>query len=293
MSRNRHHDRRRLRVPEVIQTSSTDCGPACLASLLAGFGVAASYGHLRDVCYTDVDGTSIDDLEDVAVRFGLDAHQAMIPVEHLLDDDAGALPAIAVLSLPAGVTHFVVLWRKLGPWVQMMDPAAGRRWIHQRELRRVLHVHSATIPVEQWHAWACSEAFIGPLSTRMLKLGLSQDTVVALLNQALDDDSWRSLATLDAATRMLESIAAERGANAGREAAQRFAALSETIPLADQAEWLPERWFGAHAPPSADGATEATTLTVKGVSARGTETTDSYSLAGFSSALNAITQACY
>ncbi|MDA5192651.1 invasion associated locus B family protein [Govanella unica] len=38
---------------------------------------------------------------------------------------------------------------------------------------------------------------------------------------------------------------------------------------------------------------KGTTLSVKGVSARGTETTDSYSLAGFSSALNAITQACY
>lgn len=38
---------------------------------------------------------------------------------------------------------------------------------------------------------------------------------------------------------------------------------------------------------------KGTTLTVKGMSARGTETTDTYSLAGFSSALNAITQACY
>lgn len=38
---------------------------------------------------------------------------------------------------------------------------------------------------------------------------------------------------------------------------------------------------------------KGTTLTVRGVSSRGTETTDTYSLAGFSSALNAITQACY
>jgi hypothetical protein len=38
---------------------------------------------------------------------------------------------------------------------------------------------------------------------------------------------------------------------------------------------------------------KGTTMTVKGTSSRGTETTDTYSLAGFSSALNAITQACY
>lgn len=38
---------------------------------------------------------------------------------------------------------------------------------------------------------------------------------------------------------------------------------------------------------------KGSSMSVKGVSARGTETTDTYSLAGFSSALNAITQACY
>lgn len=35
------------------------------------------------------------------------------------------------------------------------------------------------------------------------------------------------------------------------------------------------------------------TMIIKGISSRNTETTDTYSLAGFSSALNAITQACY
>ncbi len=38
---------------------------------------------------------------------------------------------------------------------------------------------------------------------------------------------------------------------------------------------------------------KGTTMTVKGVSQRGTETTDRYSLAGISAAYNAITQACY
>lgn len=30
-------------IPEVIQTSAMDCGPACLAALLGGYGVRASY----------------------------------------------------------------------------------------------------------------------------------------------------------------------------------------------------------------------------------------------------------
>ena len=58
--------RRRLLVPEVVQTSAMDCGPACLKALLEGFGITVSYGRLREACQTDVDGTSIDTLEVVA-----------------------------------------------------------------------------------------------------------------------------------------------------------------------------------------------------------------------------------
>jgi ATP-binding cassette subfamily B protein len=43
-------------VPETIQTSGMDCGPASLRSLMAGFGMQVSYGGLREACRTDVDG---------------------------------------------------------------------------------------------------------------------------------------------------------------------------------------------------------------------------------------------
>jgi ABC-type bacteriocin/lantibiotic exporter with double-glycine peptidase domain len=42
---------------------------------LEGFGISVSYGRLREACQTDVDGTSIDTLEEVAGRLGLDAEQ--------------------------------------------------------------------------------------------------------------------------------------------------------------------------------------------------------------------------
>ena len=105
---------RRLVAPEVIQTSAMDCGPAALKCLLEGFGIAVSYGRLREACQTDVDGTSIDTLEEVAVQLGLEAEQVMLPVDHVLLPEAQALPAIAIVRLPSGVTHFVVAWRRHG-----------------------------------------------------------------------------------------------------------------------------------------------------------------------------------
>src|SRR5689334_2372228 len=89
----------RFIIPEVVQTSAMDCGPASLKCLLEGFGVPLSYGRLREACQTDVDGTSIDTIEEIAIQLGLDAEQTMMPADHVLLPEAKALPAIIVISL--------------------------------------------------------------------------------------------------------------------------------------------------------------------------------------------------
>src|SRR5437868_12530894 len=103
--------RRRLIVPQVIQTSGMDCGPAALKAILEGFGVPVSYGRLREACHTDVDGTSIDTIEDLAKKLVLAAEQIMLPPDHLLLPEGKALPAVVVTRTPSGAAHFSVLWR--------------------------------------------------------------------------------------------------------------------------------------------------------------------------------------
>ena len=139
---------RRWRAPEVVQTSGMDCGPAALKCLLEGFGIPVSYGRLREACQTGVDGTSIDTLEEVAVRLGLEAEQIVLPVDHLALPEARALPAIVVTLQPGGVTHFVVVWRRVGRWVQVMDPAQGRRWLSLEALERELYVHATEVAAD-------------------------------------------------------------------------------------------------------------------------------------------------
>ncbi|HEY0543954.1 MAG TPA: cysteine peptidase family C39 domain-containing protein, partial [Pyrinomonadaceae bacterium] len=84
--------KRRLLIPEVVQTSMMDCGPASLKAMLEGWGIPISYGRLREACQTDVDGTSIDTMEEVGVQLGLDAEQIMLPPDHLLLSKTQALP---------------------------------------------------------------------------------------------------------------------------------------------------------------------------------------------------------
>src|SRR5205807_10552177 len=91
---------RRLLVPEVVQTSNMDCGPASLKCLLEGFGIPVSYSRLRDACQTGIDGTSIDTMEAVANQLGLEAEQIMLPADHLFLPEVEALPALVVVQLP-------------------------------------------------------------------------------------------------------------------------------------------------------------------------------------------------
>ena len=102
MERAHQSPRRRRLIAETVQTSGMDCGPAALRSLLAGMGVRASYGRLREACQTDVDGTAIEALEQAARALGLDVAQLMLPADHVALPSAGARPALAVARLPDG-----------------------------------------------------------------------------------------------------------------------------------------------------------------------------------------------
>ncbi len=208
----------KLFVPEVIQSSAMDCGPASLKCLLDGFGVRVSYGRLREACQTDVDGTSIDTLEDVAVQLGLDAEQVMVPADHVLLPAAGTLPALAVVRLPSGLTHFVVIWRKHGGVVQVMDPGTGRRWPAARSLLEEIYVHEMPVGAADWREWAGTDEFVAPLRSRIGQLGLGAAAARRMVDAALADDGWRALATLDAATRMVAALVRSGGIRRGGDA---------------------------------------------------------------------------
>ena len=216
--------RARFLVPETIQTSAVDCGPAALKSLLAGFGIAASYGRLREACQTGLDGTSIDTIETVAREVGLDAEQVMLPPDYLLLDDT-VLPAVIVIRTPTGMAHFVVVWRKVGTFLQIMDPAAGRRWVRARDLLSSVYVHRQSVGAADWRAWAAADKVL----RRRIRAVTSERFAEEALTKALADEAWQPLARLDAATRLTETLVRNGALRRGAEA-QRFLETVEEIP---------------------------------------------------------------
>ncbi|MGH9662492.1 MAG: cysteine peptidase family C39 domain-containing protein, partial [Bryobacteraceae bacterium] len=224
---------RRFLIPEVVQTSAMDCGPASLKALLEGHGIRASYGRLREACQTDLDGTSIDAIEDAAVQLGLDAEQVMVPVDHLLLDEARVLPALIVVKLPNNATHFVVVWRRHGNWLQIMDPGTGRRWSSLPNFLEEVFVHTQPVPAAGWRAYASSDGFLKPLRRRLSELGVWRPKWQRLIRQALEDEGWQRLAALDAATRMVEALVRSDGLRPGRAAGRLVESLAgrpDSIP---------------------------------------------------------------
>ena len=253
----RPRPRRHLFAPEVVQTSAMDCGPAALTCLLEGYGLSVSYGRLREACQTDVDGTSIDMLETIAIQLGLNAEQILVPVDHLFLPETMALPCIVVVQLPNGTTHFVVAWRRHGRVVQVMDPGTGRRWPTCRHFLDELYVHTQALPTAAWRAWTETDEFLGGLRRRWATLAIGGAEVEQLLSAALANSAWVPLAALDATTRMLTAVIHGKGLRRGQQAtralATLFARASQEDPARPSTVPAPY-WMVRPAPPGLDGA---------------------------------------
>ncbi|MDZ4796716.1 MAG: ABC transporter ATP-binding protein [Bryobacteraceae bacterium] len=140
-----------------------------------------------------------------------------MPPALLLMETSACLPAIVVVCLPGGATHFVVLWRRAhGPLVQVMDPAAGRVWIDRRQFVESLYIHEQRVPLAAWEEWSQREAFTAGLARRTSSLGVK----LAL---------WTDRAHLDASLRLAHTLLQTGRLKRGAEA-QEFLALCEQNP---------------------------------------------------------------
>ena len=189
---------------------------AVLSAVLEAHGIHVSYDRLREVCQTSLDGTSIDTIEQVANELGVDAEQIIVPVDHVLLPEARINPAIIVVRLPNSFTHFVVLWKKHGGLIQVMDPAAGRLWPRTKGFLDQVYVHQHVVSAQAWREWAGSEDFCRALTHRARILGISAKMTSSLIEAVAANPNWQGLAALDAIVRMLTPMARSGGLGGSR-----------------------------------------------------------------------------
>src|SRR5690349_1772872 len=99
-----------------------DCGPACLAMVLAYHGSNVSIDAVREKLGTSRDGTTGLDLVRVARESGMEARGYRVENRAALRD----VPLPLIAHYQSG--HFVVLERyRAGRDVRVVDPVEGRR----------------------------------------------------------------------------------------------------------------------------------------------------------------------
>lgn len=106
----------------IYQNEVAECGYACLAMVLSHLGRATEVRELQAFRPISANGLTLMDLYDVAVEFGLAVQAYRF--------DAGDLAGVKRGSiLHFGGAHFVVFEKSGRGYVQVIDPATGRRRI--------------------------------------------------------------------------------------------------------------------------------------------------------------------
>ncbi|HOY45882.1 MAG TPA: cysteine peptidase family C39 domain-containing protein, partial [bacterium] len=120
----------RSRFPLVRQYDQLDCGPAALLSVLRFYRGDTTLVHARQLCRTDIQGTTMLDMVRAARAMGFKAQGARGSFEQLAKEK---LPCIAHVILPDGMSHFLVIYKIEGERLLAGDPGKGRCKLERRE----------------------------------------------------------------------------------------------------------------------------------------------------------------
>jgi ATP-binding cassette subfamily B protein len=124
-----HFQKRRSRirkVPHVQQIDAMDCGAASLAMICRHFGRQVSLAHIRQLCHTSRDGTSLKALCHAATELGLAARALKVSMRNLPH-----MPLPAIVHWEGN--HWLILYDVTGSHVRVDDPALGPRRITRAE----------------------------------------------------------------------------------------------------------------------------------------------------------------
>lgn len=113
----------RRKVPELLQMNSVECGAACLAMILNYYGRKTSVSEIYKSTGIGRDGLSALNIVRVARRYGLKVRTISLEAKEASDFRFVSLPAIVYWEF----NHFLVVERWSSSFVDVVDPAAGRR----------------------------------------------------------------------------------------------------------------------------------------------------------------------
>ena len=131
----------------IKQHDITDCGAACLATILKQNGYKIGIAKIREIAGTDRQGTNVYGLVKAAEQFGLSAKAVKGNKEAFFS--GLLLPCIAHVIVDGSLLHYVVIHKITKKQVVIADPAVGIVKITPEEFFGE-NYGSSKIPKYQW-----------------------------------------------------------------------------------------------------------------------------------------------
>ena len=123
----RKQRKRRVRVPTILQMEATECGAACLAMVLAHFGLYIPLERLRMDCGVSRDGSNAAHMLEAARHYGCETRGLRLEIHEL---NAEPMPLILFWEF----NHFVVLEGCKGDVFYLNDPGTGPRRVSPSDM---------------------------------------------------------------------------------------------------------------------------------------------------------------
>lgn len=124
-----------VKIPVVLQQASSDCGVACLSSVINFFGGHQTLEDLRILSGTAIQGTTVLGLIESAKAVGMDADAYRVDsVTRLATLDA---PAILHVVMEEKFSHYIVCYGLVADGYLVMDPAQGKSILSLEKLDRI------------------------------------------------------------------------------------------------------------------------------------------------------------
>ena len=115
----------------MLQKSQSDCGVACLGSIIRYHGGNANQEKIRIMSGTSKQGTTMLGLYQTAIHLGFEADGLQADPEYLKIIQQ---PVILHALVNQSMQHYIVCYKAVDNHFLIGDPAEGIRWINGKEL---------------------------------------------------------------------------------------------------------------------------------------------------------------
>ena len=151
------------KYPLIKQYDQKDCAPAVLLSVLKFYGGNSSLPHLRELCNTNLHGSTMLDLVNASKILGFKAKGASGEYEDLMKEK---IPSIAHVVIDDVLNHFVVVYKIETSKIFIADPGKGKYWLSKEEFLKIWKSKSVVLlepekellkkETPQWYNWIFS-----------------------------------------------------------------------------------------------------------------------------------------